>query len=297
MKSVILGLSAMAVVAFAASTPADNYYPDMSEWESVKIDIDWKEIQETADSIDKKWDAYEKFEKKWTMEQARDLKIALQNAYKDTVGKVVMEWGTLVAPLVEHVGEAWDNKTAPGVCDAECAVKCWNPDRFDRVNKVWVYGFNATCFTNVCGCEFKFTKKMTEQAKKDFKESGKKIEKDVAQLLKYGNDLAEDARDILVPALEKYAKNTAVLQNEYLKTVRQTAIEDLGCNSACVNKCTNGYTTCFFAMSQCISQCTCAGLDEVIDLSHGSYNYPSLMLYAQGNSRAINTFYRNKDLF
>lgn len=296
MKSVILGLSALAVVAFAANTP-DNYYPDMSEWESFKIDIDWKEIQETADSIDKKWDAYEAYEKKWSMEQARDLKKALQNAYKDTVGKVSMEWGKLIEPLVDHVGEAFDNKNATGVCDAECAVKCWRPDRFDRVNRLWTYGFNNTCFTQGCGCEFKLSKKMSEQTKKEMAESGKKIEKDLAQLAKYGEELASEARDILVPALEKYAKNTATLQNEYLKTVRATAIQDLGCNAPCVNSCTSGYTTCFFALSSCISQCACAGLDEVIDLSHGSYNFPSLMLYAQGDARAINTFYRNKDLF
>lgn len=100
-----------------------------------------------------------------------------------------------------------------------------------------------------------------------------------------------------MPALNRYENRSQEIMNEYLKTVRNTAVNDLGCNATCVNTCTNGHTVCFFELSQCLSQCTCANIDEVIRLEKGQYNYPQLMLYAKGSQRAINTFFKNMNKF
>lgn len=292
MRRVILGLSTLAVLTFAQMAPQPQ-----DTWESYDLQVNWDEIEETAESIAKKWEDYSKFEKRINRENAKDLEKALGDAYKESVGKIVMEWGDLIAPLVDHVGEAFDNKTMRGVCDAECGVKCWRADKFDKKNNNWQYGFNVTCF-KACGCEFKFDNKgqVSNETKRDFQRAARNIEGDVAELLKYGEELAENARDKIIPALERYNNRTSQVMNEYLKTIRSTAINDLGCNSTCVNRCTNGYTTCFFELSSCISRCACANLDEVIRLDRGQYNYPSLMLYAKGNQRAINTFFRNKNM-
>lgn len=294
MKRVIIGFATLAVVAFAAQK--DNYYGDKDAWESYEIRVDWNEIEDTANSIAKKWDDYGKFEKKVNDERNKELKRALEDTYKEAVGKITMEWGDLVEPLVDHVGEAFDNKTMKGVCDAHCAVKCWNGKKFDTKNKNWQYGFDKACFSK-CGCEFKLDKKPTNQTKKDFENAAKKIEGDVAELLKFGEQVADEARDKLVPALEKYDKRSQEIIDEYLKTVRNTAVKDLGCDSTCVNKCTNGKTQCFFELNECLSKCTCAGLDEVIQLEKGKVNYPKLMLYAKGSQRAVNAFFRNIDKF
>lgn len=291
MKSVIMGLATMAVVTFAS----DNYYGNASVWDSYEISVNWNEINETANSIAQKWDEYNKYEKKTSREAARDLARALEDTYKDSVGKIVMEWGETVGPLVDHVGEAFDNSTMKGNCDAECGVKCWDAKRFDTKSNNWQYGFNVTCF-RACGCEFKLDKKQNNKTKEQFERAARKIENDLEDFVEYGQKVAKDAEKKIIPALDRYNNKTAQIMNEYLKTVRATAINDLGCNSTCVNRCTNGYTTCFFELSSCISQCTCANLDEVIHLEKGRYNYPQLMLYAKGSQRAINTFFRNKDL-
>lgn len=294
MKSVIIGFATLAVVAFAAQQ--DNYYGDADSWESYDLQVNWDEVEDTAHSIAKKWEDYSKFEQKVNKERNKELKKALEDAYKESVGKIVIEWGDLVAPIVDHVGEAFDNKTKGGVCDAECAVKCWRANKFDSKNKNWQYGFNKTCFGN-CGCEFKLDKKPTNETKRDFERAARNIEGDISELLKYGEELAENARDKIVPALDRYNNRTSEIMNEYLRTVSSTAINDLGCNATCVNRCTNGRTTCFFQLSECISRCECANIDEVIRLEKGQYNYPQLMLYAKGNQRALNTFFRNMDKF
>ena len=257
MKSVLFGLAALATVAFAAS--------NASSWETYEVHVNWDEIEQTAESIADKWEDYSKYEQKTSREAAKELKKALENTYKDTVGKIVMDYGELIAPLVGHVGEAFDNSTMSGVCNAECAVKCWRANKFDTHNNNWQYGFNTTCFRS-CGCEFKLDKKPTNQTKEQFERAARKIENDLEKMYEYGVEVAEDVRDRVIPALEKYNNKTSQIKNEYLKTVRSTAINDLGCNSTCVNRCTNGYTTCFFALSQCISRCECANIEEVIRL-------------------------------
>jgi hypothetical protein len=273
MRRIIIGLATLAVTTFAA---ADNYYGNLDSWESYDLRVNWDDIEETGKSIAKKWEDYSKFEDRLNKESAKDLKKALEDAYKDTLAKISMEWGDKIEPLVDHIGEAFDNKTQSGVCDAECAVKCWRANKFDKNNNNWQYGFNVTCFKK-CGCAFKPD---NNQTRKDFKDAAKKIEGDINDLIKYGEDVADYAANKIVPALDRYNERTSQIMNEYLKTVRSTAINDLGCNATCVNRCTNGYTTCFFELSSCISQCSCYNLDDVIRLEKGQYNYPSLMLYA-----------------
>lgn len=62
MKRVILCLSTLAVVAFAASRNTtydyDDYYPEENEWESYQISVNWDEIEDTAESIAEKWQRY-----------------------------------------------------------------------------------------------------------------------------------------------------------------------------------------------------------------------------------------------
>jgi len=123
MKSVILGFATLAIVAFASQQ--DNYYGDADAWESYDIQVNWDEVEDTANSIAKKWEDYSKFEQNVNNERNKELKKALEDAYKESVGKIVMEWADLVAPMVDHVGEAFDNKKKTGMCDASCAVKCW----------------------------------------------------------------------------------------------------------------------------------------------------------------------------
>lgn len=204
-----------------------------------------------------------------------------------------MDYYDLMAPLVDHVGDAFDNSSMAGECEVSCGVKCWNERKFDKENSQWFFGFNRTCFRS-CGCEFKVDKKMTQKTKDELNRAGQLIEKDIAKLAQYGEKLAIEARNSLLPAVQKFTQKQNELKNEYLKTVRATAIQDLSCDAPCVNQCTNGYTTCFFELSSCLSTCNCDALEGSIDLSVGKRNAASLVLYAKGSVRALEALFENK---
>lgn len=66
------------------------------------------------------------------------------------------------------------------------------------------------------------------------------MQDDLERLIKYGKDAAKEAKERIIPAIEEYETKVNELQGEYMETVRSAAVEDLGCNSVCVNNCTTG---------------------------------------------------------
>ncbi len=109
--------------------------------------------------------------------------------------------------------------------------------------------------------------------------------------------MAHNAEGIIVPALERFTARAQALQNEYLSTVRATAVIDLGCDEVCVNRCTNGYLYTFYDLSSCISQCYCAGIEDALTLDNGVYSLPQMTLYAKGSPAAMKSFYKLKSKF
>ena len=259
------------------------------------ITVDWNEIEETSESINDKWEDYGAYERNITRVQQRDLQKALENTYKNTIGKLLMEYGSLVEPLVENAEQVQDAVEVNPTCDNECGMRCFQPDTYDFFNSTWVYNFNQTCF-HACGCQFKFESwnaTQQDQLVNDIEN----LEDNLDAFEAYGARMSQTAQNILVPALERYNQRSADLQNEYLKTVRATAIEDLGCDSTCVNYCTNGYYVTFYDLSSCIDLCYCDGLESAINLDDGTYNMPQLVLYAKGSKQALSALYRNKNKF
>jgi len=254
-------------------------------------------VGDLLEAVDDRWQAYEEYEANYNREQALEIQTALQDTYKNTLGKLMMEYGTLVDPLVnntEKLGNGLD-VVYNASCDSACAMQCWVPEKFDTYSEKWVFGYNATCF-NGCGCQFNFqTYNKTERTK--FNKNANNVEDDLEDIQKYVEQMNKDAQNIIVPALERYNERASALQNEYIKTVRATAIYDLGCNETCVNTCTNQYYYCFYQMSSCLSHCYCQSLESALQLEEGTYSMPEMVLYAKGNHQALKSFYSLKSKF
>jgi hypothetical protein len=224
-----------------------------------------------------------------------EIQTALQDTYKNTLGKLMMEYGTLVEPLLNHTEQMGDGLEFNGTCNDDCAIKCWVPERYDTFSDAWVFGYNTSCIQG-CGCEFKF-ESYSSYDRAQFDSDAEFVEAEFQHLEQYGAKMAKDAENILVPALERYNQRASALQNEYVKTVRATAIYDLGCNEACVNQCTNFFYNDFFSMSDCLSHCYCTGIEGALQLEEGTYSVPEMVLYAKGNHQALKAFHSLKAKF
>jgi predicted nuclease with TOPRIM domain len=133
MRSILFGLSALSVVAVASlnqTTPiADS---TNTTWESNEVifeedqgyftlekadeilrqhnvTVDWAKLEEEVDEvsdavsdIEDRWEAYMEYEANYSQEQRKEIKTTLENTYKNTLGKLMMEYGTLVEPLLNH---------------------------------------------------------------------------------------------------------------------------------------------------------------------------------------------------
>lgn len=208
MRRVILAVSALAVVALAKPVAFnqvdDDYYPTEPQWhapsffrsgrrgvESVNITVDVGALEEMGNSIGKKWKDFERKFKNHTRKEAKEYEKAIVDAYKNTVGKIIMDFGDTVAPIIENAGELLEEVRVNKSCDMDCAVKCFKPKKADRITEKYVLGFNRECFGN-CSCAFRFeswTPKQQEKAQKNAEQFDESIE----DFIEFGRELAQEA--------------------------------------------------------------------------------------------------------
>jgi gas vesicle protein len=241
MRRAILAVSAFAISAFAnvVDDLPDYYAPQTFAARSNKITyevtVDWDKVNDMKKSISKKFDDFNKLAKSELKNTTMELGKAVQDAYKNTAAKMIMDFGEHIGPILENTGELISEVSVADGCNSACAVKCWNPSRADTVSRTYTFGFNNTCF-RACGCRFKF-ESWTQQQAKEFENTAKDLGKNVNELAKFGQDIAREASEKIVPALQKFGKKAAELQDDYAATVKSIAVKDLGCNEACVNEC------------------------------------------------------------
>jgi vacuolar-type H+-ATPase subunit D/Vma8 len=85
-------------------------------------------------------------------------------------------------------------------------------------------------------------------------------------------------------SVNRFARAVENLGNEFTKSVKEAATSRLGCDSRCVNTCTNTDYFNFWEMADCLSSCSCSEIDKlVLDVKNATYSYPNLALYAGDN--------------
>jgi ElaB/YqjD/DUF883 family membrane-anchored ribosome-binding protein len=268
MRSILLTLSTLAVCAFAQNY---DYYGNATAWNDTlhraadyNVTIDWKEAGELADDIEDRLEDYNKWAKNHTKAAQKELAKSLKKVYEDSTKKIVKEFKDKVVPVLEVAEDFIDDVETNRECDNDCAVKCWEPKKADKVDSKWVLGFNRTCFTK-CNCSFKF-EKWSDKKKKELNDTVKGLDKKMKDLIKFGKDLAEEIKDKVAPALEEYQKRDQEEQDKFNEMAKDILTEDLGCNARCVDTCTDKHSNNFWRFSECIADCDCQAAEDLVDI-------------------------------
>lgn len=248
-----------------------------------------QEAERMTNSVMQKFRQFGERAVKENSKEAEQLCKSLGDAYKNTVGKIILEYGNTIAPVYKAYGDLMGELQVNSACNETCAVKCWKPKKHEVINSQYILGFERTCF-NACNCKFKFeTSFNTTAGQQKINNYNNAID----NLEKQTNKLAQEAKSIVQPALDAFGDNAAKLQKDYLDTLKKSAIQDLGCDAKCVNVCTDSDYFEFWEVPACISDCKCTKVDSVLDISQGKYNLPQLALYADGNIEAWQLFKKN----
>jgi len=211
---------------------------------------------------------------------------AIADAYKNTVAKMIMDFGDYLSPIYEGYSDAVYPIQVNDTCNEDCAVKCFNPQKADVLNSQWVFGFNKTCFRK-CGCQFLF-ESWDNATRQEYINDMNDLNGSFNSLNKFLKGLGDEAKKMVKPKVDDYIKKRAELQDEFNQLVTDVATSDLGCNSTCVARCANRYSD-FWNTAACISNCQC-DIENIIDVQQGTYNYSELVLYSQGDVKRWNLF-------
>jgi hypothetical protein len=224
-----------------------------------------------------------------------DVVHGLSNAYKNTYGKMIIDYGKTIAPVYEAYGELASEVQVNAACNETCAITCFKPCKVEKgVSQNWTLGFQRQCFENKCNCRFQFEAKMnTTQGKKEIDAKAKKLADAVDNYNKAHKQLENEAEKIVDDSIKKFEKRAEKLQNDYYNELRKTSIEELGCDPACVNTCTNPNYFEFYEVPECISECKCSKIDGVFDISKGKFSFSSLAMYSDNDVDAWRVFKRN----
>ena len=129
---------AVALIAGVASCSSSN-----ADWKSVVISVNETAIEDVYR------DAYELHQlyKSTLTAEKQEVRKALADAYKNTAGKLILNFGKTVTPAVEAWAQVASNAQVNAGCNQECAVQCFDPKTF---------GFNDFSCVRQCGCTFQF---------------------------------------------------------------------------------------------------------------------------------------------
>ena len=69
------------------------------------------------------------------------------NAYKNTLGKMIIDYGKTVAPVYRAYGDLIEEINVNPKCNETCAITCFKPCKVnDGFTANWTLGFKRSCF-------------------------------------------------------------------------------------------------------------------------------------------------------
>jgi hypothetical protein len=100
------------------------------------------------------------------------------NAYKNTFGKMIIEYGKTVGPVYKAFGDLFEEVSVNGGCNVTCATfECFRPEYVDRADYYNILGFYRSCFEQDCGCKFNYEAKLkTTEGRKEIDEKIRKLD-------------------------------------------------------------------------------------------------------------------------
>jgi hypothetical protein len=287
MRKTLIALSAVAVVALVQAQAVPKAKTD-----EFTVKYDEKVAKNVSTSIFRVFQKLGKKAVKTVESGVDDVSHGLSNAYKNTWGKMIIEYGKTVGPIYRAYGDLIEEVNVNPTCNQTCAITCFKPCKVDDgMTANWTLGFKRSCFENTCGCKFNIEAKMnTTQGKKEIDGKVKKLQESLNDYNKKVSNLEKEADKIINEGIKKFEKKAEKLQRDYYDELRTTAINELGCDSACVNTCTNANYFEFYEVPTCIAECKCSKIDGALDISTGKFTLSSLAMYADGDVEAWMSF-------
>lgn len=206
----------------------------------------------------------EKFESQWykaTKDELFYMGKSIADAYKTYQGKMILDFGKIVVPVIRDAADMWGYMQVNPGCDYQCATdKCFKTDRI-----------TMTCL-HACKCVFKF-----ETNNADFKKAAQKAEQSGKTFETYMEEREKEFLNSVTPAIRKYLEKEREVHDEFSAFLKKHAVNEFGCDSTCVNRCTNQNYITFLEMPSCVENCNCR--QKWLRFKSGVVNYPALLEY------------------
>jgi len=100
------------------------------------------------------------------------------DAYRNTYGKMIIEYGKTVGPIYKAFGDLIEEVSVNAGCNETCATfECFRPSKVGHgPDEDYVLGFRRECFENRCGCKFNIEAKLnTTEGRKEIDEKIRKL--------------------------------------------------------------------------------------------------------------------------
>ena len=178
MRKTLIALSAVAVVALVQAQqipPSPIFVP---KTDNITIKYDEKIAKNVSSSIFRVFQKLGRQAIRTVNYGVDDVRQGLQDAYKNTWGKMIIEYGKTVAPIFRASGDLIEEFNVNPTCNQTCAITCFKPNMVYGYGPQyeWTLGFERSCFEKKCGCKFSIEAKMnTTQGKKEIDGKVKKL--------------------------------------------------------------------------------------------------------------------------
>lgn len=216
-----------------------------------------------------------------TYSERQNLTNALANAYTNSVGQLILNFGKTFVPVAKDWAQLAETTAVEPGCDYECALNlCISP--YEAGNP------DFECMSTYCDCNFLITslpQREVQRRMSNYQHSTEHLEN-------FLNEQGQEFVQSIQPAVQDYMIAEQQVYQDFADLVQTHAVNDFGCDATCVTDCTNQQFMNFREIPVCVAQCPCN--QQVLNITGGSYNYPSLMAYSQYNLQAWSFFKLNQ---
>lgn len=198
--------------------------------------------------------------------EREDLMLALKDAWMNTAGRLIMNFGKTVVPVAEHLADIMKYMQVNPMCKQECAINCLSPKHRDTMY------FEKTCLAS-CGCHFKIGEighEKLDAHKSQLKESA-------TELKDFVSDVVKENYKTIKPEIDAYTKAEKKYCREFAELLRKHATKTFGCDEECLDNCLEKPSLVnFWEIPACVKSCHCT-MGRIVDIEKGGkMNLPHL---------------------
>lgn len=198
---------------------------------------------------------------------AMDAIQTIQNSYKNTLAKLYVDFGKTYYPIVQTYADLMEALIPEGDCNSTCiALNCLELQD----------SLNASCLELECSCVYNIT--AIEEADEAFNNAHDEFKESIQQYL---TTIQEDLNQSLV----NYREKEMQVAYQLYDFINEQAKSLAGCDSICVDGCTDPTFNSLHDICPCLETCYCEG--GVLLLNDGNIDQELIAAYARNNKMAL----------